>query len=81
MVQDILLILSDEAGGVPEVVRAGLASKFARLGSLNVEAPRDAAEAQGLIDALFACDNAELTPSGKKITALVSVDEMDKRFQ
>ena len=81
MVQDILLILSDEAGGVPEVVRASLASKFARLGSLNAEAPRNAAEAQNLIDALFSCDNAELTPSGKKITALASVDDLEKRFQ
>ena len=81
MVQDILLILSDETSGVPEVVRAGLASKFATLGSLNAEAPRNALEAQNLIDALFACDNAELTPSGKKITALLSVEDLDKRFQ
>ena len=81
MVQDILLILSDETSGVPEVVRAGLASKFATLGSLNAEAPRNALEAQQLIDSLFACDNAELTASGKKITAVMSAEDLEKRFQ
>ena len=81
MVQDILLILSDETSGVPEVVRAALASKFATLGSVNAEPPRNALEAQQLIDTLFACDNAELTAAGKKITAVMSTDDLEKRFQ
>ena len=81
MVQDILLILSDETSGVPEVVRSGLAAKFATLGSVNAEPPKDAADAQRLIDTLFACENAELTASGKKITAVLSVEDLDKRFQ
>ena len=81
MVQDILLILSDDTSGVPELVRASLASKFATLGSLNVEPPRNALEAQGLIDTLFACENAELTAGGKKITVLANIDELEKKFQ
>ena len=81
MVQDLLLILSDETSGVPEVVRAALASKFATLGSVNAEPPRNALEAQQLIDSLFACENAELTASGKKITAVMSTDDLEKRFQ
>lgn len=81
MVQDLLLILSDDTSGVPEVVRAAMASKFATLGSVNAEPPRNALEAQQLIDSLFACDNAELTASGKKITAVMSTDDLEKRFQ
>jgi DNA mismatch repair protein MutL len=81
MVQDILLILSDDTSGVPELVRASLASKFATLGSLNVEPPRNAIEAQGLIDTLFSCDNAELTASGKKITVLITTEDLEKKFQ
>ena len=81
MVQDILLILSDETSGVPEVVRTALASKFATLGSLNAATPRDAVEAQALIDKLFSCENSELTSTGKKITALLSVEDLEKRFQ
>jgi DNA mismatch repair protein MutL len=80
MVQDILLILSDEGAGVPEVVRASLASKFATLGSLNVEPPSNAVEAQGLIDSLFACENSELTASGRRITAVMSLEEIEKKF-
>ena len=81
MVQDILLILSDETSGVPEVVRSNLASKFATLGSLNVEPPRNSVEAQGLIDTLFTCDNAELTASGRKILVLLGEEDLAKRFQ
>ena len=54
---------------------------FATLGSLNVEPPRNAFEAQGLIDTLFACENAELTAGGKKITVLANIDELEKKFQ
>ena len=81
MVQDMVLILSDEGSGMPELVRSSLAAKFAALGSANVEAPRNAVEAQGLIDSLFACDNAELTTSGKKIVSLMTIEDLDKKFQ
>ena len=67
-------------GKMPELVRASLASKFATLGSLNVEPPRNAFEAQGLIDTLFSCDNAELTASGKKITVLITTEDLEKKF-
>ena len=80
MVQDLVLILSDETPGVPELVRSGLASKLATLGSLNAEVPANAAKAQELLDALFACENSELTAGGKKITVLLSADEIEKKF-
>ena len=37
-------------------------------------------EAQHLTDALFACDNAEVTYSGKRIVSLIGMDELDKKF-
>ena len=80
LVQDLLLILSDESSGVPEIVRASLASKLATLGSINAEPPRNAAEAQTLMDALFACENSELTASGRKITAVISIEDLEKKF-
>ena len=80
LVQDLTLILSDNTSGVPELVNAATASKFASLGSLNAEAPRNALEAQQLIDSLFLCDNPELTASGHKIIAILSADEIDKKF-
>lgn len=80
MVQDLVLILSDDGDGVPEVVNASLASKFATLGSLNAEAPRNALEAVKLVNLLFSCDNAEVTAGGKKIISIIPVDELEKKF-
>ena len=79
MVQDLLLILSDSEEGLPEVVNASLASKFATLGSINAAPPRDAAEARSLIDTLFTCDNAELTPAGHRITAVVTAEDLERK--
>ncbi len=80
MVRDICLILSDGTSGVPEVMHAALASKFATLGSLNASVPSAPAEAQALIDRLFACDNSELTSSGKRITVIIDASDIDKKF-
>ncbi len=80
MVQDMILILSDTpVGGLQDAVFASYAAKFATLESLNfsINSPE---EGQALIDALFACENAELTPSGKRILGIVSVEELDKKF-
>jgi hypothetical protein len=40
----------------------------------------DPAQAQRLIDDLFACENPEYTSNGRKVISLVSVDELDKKF-
>lgn len=80
MVQDMILILSDTpVGGLQDAVFASYAAKFATLESLNfsINSPE---EGQTLIDSLFACENAELTPSGKRILGIVSVEELDKKF-
>ena len=38
------------------------------------------AEAQRLIDDLFACENAEYTNTGRRIVAIINAEEIDKRF-
>ena len=80
MVEDISLILSDGTSGVPEVMNAALATKFATLGALHASVPSGPAEAQALIDRLFSCENAELTASGKRITVIVDSSEIDRKF-
>lgn len=80
MVRDICLILSDGTSGVPEVMHAALAAKFATLGALNAQVPSGPAEAQALVDRLFACDNSGLTSSGKRITVIVDASDIDKKF-
>ena len=77
---DLLLILSEDYNALPEMMIAAMASKFARLGSLSGEALTNPVQAQRLIDQLFACDNPEYTASGRRITSIMSIDELDKKF-
>ena len=80
MVQDLVLILSDTAPAASsDMVWSAVAAKFATLESIGftVESP---AEAQALLDSLFACENSELTPSGRRIVTLIPLEEIDKKF-
>ena len=80
MIGDMLLVLSEEHGALPEMMTANMAARLARLGSFNADTVSNPAEAQRLIDAIFASENAEYTSSGKRIMSIVPVDEIDKRF-
>ena len=80
MVGDLLLVLSEDYSALSELMNANLASRLARLGSLSGDVVANPAEAQRLIDALFACENAEYTSSGRKIITIVPLEEIDKKF-
>ena len=80
MVQDLVLILSDSTPSASsDMVWSAVAAKYATLQSIGftVESP---AEAQALLDSLFACENSELTPSGRRIVTLIPLEEIDKKF-
>ncbi|MCR5548898.1 MAG: DNA mismatch repair endonuclease MutL [Bacteroidales bacterium] len=79
-VADVLAVLSEGTGGLPEMVRQNLAEKFAVLGASGAEKLSDPLEARRLIDLLFACENAEVTPGGHRIVVIVGIDEIEKRF-
>ncbi|MBO4475379.1 MAG: DNA mismatch repair endonuclease MutL [Bacteroidales bacterium] len=80
MAGDLMLILSDTSRELEEVMRQKTAAKFAMLASANCEAPATPGAAAHLLDTLFASDNAEFTPNGKRIILIVGADELDKRF-
>lgn len=80
MVADVLLILSEDSSALPQVLCQNLAGKFAKLGSLSGDDLTSPLEAQRLIDALFACDNSELTAGGRKIVSIIDTQELEKRF-
>ena len=80
MISDLVLVLSDSGSSLPEVMRSSMAEKFATLGSMSADPLTSPIEAQHLTDALFACDNAEVTYSGKRIVSLIGMDELDKKF-
>ena len=80
MIGDLLLILSEDHGALEEMMTANMAAKFARLGSLSGDSVSNPAEAQRLIDQLFACGNAEYTGNGRRIISIIPMGELDKRF-
>ncbi len=80
LVSDLIYALSDNAGFLPEQMRSNMAEKFARLGAIGVEPPKNQKEAQTLIDLLFSSQDSNFTSSGKKIVNILSLDDIDKRF-
>ena len=80
MVQDILLILSDDTQALPEVMEQSLAQKFAVLGASVGDRLSSPLEAQRLVDALLQSENPEFTAAGRRIIAIVPADEIEKRF-
>ena len=80
MIGDLLLILAEDHTALPEMMISNMASKFARLGSHNIDPITNPVEAQRLIDSLFACENPEYTSSGRRVVSLVPIEEIDKKF-
>ena len=80
MVSDLLLILAEDHGALPEMVTANMSSRFAKLGAHSGDAVTNPIEAQRLIDQLFACGNSEYTVSGRKIVTIIAIDEIDRKF-
>ena len=80
LVEDLVLILSDGAEGLPEMMEARMAEKFATLGATSADKLASPVEAQSIIDTLFGSENAEFTPTGRRIVSIIPMDELDKRF-
>ena len=80
MVQDMLLILSDNNGSLPEIVSVNLAGRLAKLGAVGNSAVTNTTDAQALMEKLLSCENPEYTNSGQKIIALLNMDDIDKLF-
>ena len=80
MIADILLILADDHGALPEMMTANMASRFAMLGASKCDSVTNPVEAQRLIDRLLACSDAGYTSTGRKIMTVIPVEDIDKRF-
>ena len=80
MLDDIVALLSEPGSGLQEVLNQRMAARFAALGAASFEIGSDPMAPRRLIDTLFACENAELTPGGRKIVAIVGIDEIENKF-
>ncbi len=80
LLYQVLDVLKDSSVSLKETLTATLAEKFARIGAATAEKITSPMQAQSLIDALFACANAEFTNSGRRTMAIISTEELDKKF-
>ena len=80
MISDLLLVLAEDHSALPEMMVSNMASRLAKLGALSSDSVTNPAEAQRLIDSLLACENPEYTSSGRRVIALVSVEDIEKKF-
>ena len=80
MISDLLLVLAEDHSALPEMMVSNMASRLAKLGALSSDPITNPAEAQRLIDSLLACENPEYTMSGRRVIALVSVEDIEKKF-
>jgi DNA mismatch repair protein MutL len=80
MIGEMLQILSEDHGALPELMAANMASKFASLGARSCDILTNPAEAQRLIDGLFACENPEYTSQGRRVISIVPMEEIDRKF-
>ena len=80
LVSDLVYILSEDRDALSELMQQRMAEKFATLGASHADPLSSPQEAQRLIDTLFASDNAELTPGGRRIVSIVPLPDIEKRF-
>jgi DNA mismatch repair protein MutL len=80
MIGEMLQILSEDHGALPELMAANMASKFASLGARSCDVLTNPAEAQRLIDGLFTCENPEYTSQGRRVISIVPMEEIDRKF-
>lgn len=81
MLDNILLILSEDTNTLSEVMIANLAARFAILGATDSDIVSSPYQAQHLVDSLLSCDNSEFTHNGKRIIYFLSLEEIEKKFQ
>ena len=80
MISDLLLVLSEDYSALPEMMVSNMSSRLAKLGALSSDPITNPAEAQRLIDSLLACENPEYTSSGRRVIALISAEDIEKKF-
>lgn len=79
-VASLLQILVEKKHSLPEIMQANIAKKLSESGCSKNTGINSVVAAQSLLDRLFACKNSELTPSGKRISKLITIEELEKQF-
>lgn len=79
-VNNLLAELHDATARLKEKRQHILATSLARTAAGYAPETLHPEEAQALIDQLFACENPAISPSGKPVTHIITLDELDKKM-
>lgn len=81
LMYEAVTALMEERATVASSLYAPLAGKMAKSASRSAVLPSDEATAKRLIDSLYACQDPELTPDGRRVVQILQMDEFDKFFK
>lgn len=80
-IEDILTSLKEEQTTLQNDTHQKLAASMAKAASIGYTKALTVVEMQDLVDKLFACQHPNLSPEGKGILTIISLDELEKRFK
>ncbi len=80
-IEDILTSLKEEQTTLQSDTHQKLAASMAKAASIGYTKALTAVEMQDLVDKLFLCLHPNLSPEGKVILTIISLDELEKRFK
>lgn len=79
--EDIITSLKEEQTTIQGDTHQKLATSMAKAASIGYNKALTPVEMQDLVDKLFACQHPNLSPEGKGILTIISLDELEKRFK
>ena len=81
LMYEAITALAEEKLPLASALYSGLAGKMAKSASRSAVLPSDELSAKNLADSLYACENPEFTPDGRKIVHILQIEEIDKLFR
>jgi DNA mismatch repair protein MutL len=79
-IDDLLAELHEAAPRLKEKRQNTIAASLAKTAAGHSSEALNPEEAQALIDTLFACENPTICPSGKPVTHIIPLEELDKKL-
>jgi DNA mismatch repair protein MutL len=80
LLEDLLGALHENAGDLKTQRKEQLAFSLAKAAAGRSCERLNAFESQALVDSLFACKEPALSPDGKPVLQMITMDEIDRRF-
>ena len=78
MIFEILTSLEEEKVSLAGAIYAPLAEKLAVSASRAASVPTSPEAAGTIVDRLYACENPEFTPAGKRVVAVLRPEDLEK---